>query len=287
MWLFLGLLTAFLTSLVDVLGRKALNRVDVYTMAWAWPFFSAVAIGPMVFFQPIPPLGPLFWPAALSSTVILTVSFVYYAKAIQSADLSLTVPMLTFTPLLLLITSPLMLRESPKFMGFWGIILIVIGSYLLNFKERANGYFAPFHSLWRVQGARYMLFVALLYSIGANVDKIGVQNSSPVFWIFTIYGLSAIPLSLIFWKKVVGRRSQLKRGLPLFILMGILGALANVVQMVAINMTIVPYLIAVKRTSVFITSLFGFWMFKESGFRERAWGAALMVLGVFVIAFSQ
>ena len=47
----------------------------------------------------------------------------------------------------------------------------------------------------------------------------------------------------------------------------------------------IPYLIAVKRTSVIMTSLFGFFLFKEKGVKERLAGTILMVLGVFILAF--
>ncbi|MCK5259579.1 MAG: hypothetical protein KAJ70_00825 [Candidatus Omnitrophica bacterium] len=57
--------------------------------------------------------------------------------------------------------------------------------------------------------------------------------------------------------------------------------------MIAIKMTLVPYLIAVKRTSVIMTSLFGLFLFKEKGLRERLIGVVLMVLGVLMISFFQ
>jgi len=54
--------------------------------------------------------------------------------------------------------------------------------------------------------------------------------------------------------------------------------------MFAVRLTLVPYIIAVKRTSVIMSSLFGFIIFKEKGLKQRLMGAALMVLGVFIIS---
>ena len=56
--------------------------------------------------------------------------------------------------------------------------------------------------------------------------------------------------------------------------------------MMAIDMTIVPYLIAVKRTSALMTTCYGLTILKEQGFKERMLGAALMVAGVFLLAFA-
>jgi len=52
-------------------------------------------------------------------------------------------------------------------------------------------------------------------------------------------------------------------------------------------MTKVPYVIAIKRTSVIMTSLVGFFLLKEKGIKERLVGISLMVVGVFLIAFTE
>ena len=54
-------------------------------------------------------------------------------------------------------------------------------------------------------------------------------------------------------------------------------------HMIAISMTLVAYLISVKRTSAIISVLFGTLLFKEKGFKERIWGAIIMVIGVLFI----
>ena len=56
--------------------------------------------------------------------------------------------------------------------------------------------------------------------------------------------------------------------------------------MMAINLTLVAYVIAIKRTSAIMSSLFGFWLFKEKGIKERLLGVVLMVLGVILITLS-
>ena len=57
-------------------------------------------------------------------------------------------------------------------------------------------------------------------------------------------------------------------------------------QMLAINLTLVAYVISIKRTSAIMSSLFGFWLFKEKGIKERLLGVILMVLGVVLITLA-
>jgi uncharacterized membrane protein len=53
--------------------------------------------------------------------------------------------------------------------------------------------------------------------------------------------------------------------------------------MIAISMTLVAYLISIKRTSAVISVLLGSLIFKEKGLKERILGSILMILGVLFI----
>ena len=132
-----------------------------------------------------------------------------------------------------------------------------------------------------------MLMVAVLYSFSANMDKIGVIHSSPIMWIFTLHGMMSLALGIVMISRTKDIRQQIKSAWPLLLAVGIFNGLALIFQMSAIKMTLLPYLIAVKRTSVIMTALFGFFLFKEKGLKERLIGTVLMVLGVFMISFLQ
>jgi len=54
----------------------------------------------------------------------------------------------------------------------------------------------------------------------------------------------------------------------------------------AINLALVAYVIAIKRTSVIMSVIFGWLIFKEKGIKERAAGSIIMLLGVFIILLT-
>jgi len=283
MWLFLAFLTALFTSLSDIFSRRIIHQIDVLVIAWGWAFFSLPFLYAYLLFQPLPELDATFWTALAVTTGILTVANILYFKAIHAADLSLSVPMLAFTPLFMMITSPLILGEFPRPMGLTGIMLIVIGSYILNFKNRRHGYWAPLKSLLKSPGPRYMLMVALLYSIGGNIDKIGIYHSSPFAWPAAVNSALALTIGLIVLRRVAHPWREIRHGWKYLLLMGLTISLAFICQMMALTLTLVPYVIAVKRTSIIMTSISGFVFFKEGGIRERLPGVILMVLGVALI----
>ena len=194
LWFIFAFLTALFEATKDVLSKKSLKDIDEYVVAWSLPCFALPFLLPILLFTAIPPLGERFWLALVTGGTLYAFTLVLYMKALKSSDLSITVPMLTFTPLFLLITSPLMVGEFPGIFGLIGIFLIVTGSYLLNInhskKSRSQGYrnryFAPFKALLKEKGPRLMLVVAFIWSMTANIDKIGLQNSSPLFWVIAV-----------------------------------------------------------------------------------------------------
>lgn len=285
-WVLFAFLTAFFESSKDVLGKRRLRDTDAYVVAWAWRFFALPFLLPLLFFTGVPELGPDFWWALLVGGVLNIVAAVLYMKAIQASDLSLAVPMVAFTPLFLLLTSPLLVGEFPAPLGVAGIALIVAGSYLMKAREGSRGFLAPFRALLAEKGPTLMLTVALIWSVTSNLDKIGLKNSSPLFWAVAInlfIALGMCPLAL--WRlRSEGR--LLPSGLRGLFAIGAAGGLVTVCQMTAISMALVPLVIAIKRTSTVMSVLWGHILFGESGLKERLSGVGLMTLGVLLIAFG-
>lgn len=281
-WFAFAILTAFFESLKDVSSKHSLKKLDAYLVAWMANVFAIIFLIPLLLFIGIPPIGAPFWIALLIGGSLNVVSFILYIKAIQIADLSLTVPLVALTPLFLLFTSPLIVHENPTIADAIGIILIVIGSYVLNLRERQKGYLAPLNALLQNRGSRYMLMVAFIWSITSNFDKIGVVNSSPLFWSTALYSYLAVGMFPIALYKSHQKFGQILPNFKPLILIGFFHAIGIVFQMTAVAYTLVTQVIAIKRTSALISVWLGHILFQEPGIQERLIGAAIMVLGVIV-----
>jgi drug/metabolite transporter (DMT)-like permease len=285
-WFILSILTALSESMKGVFGKKSLKSIDEYIVAWSLRLFSLPFLVPLLFFIEIPPLGIHFWTALFFAVIIVVVTSILYMRAIKHSDLSLVMPVVAFTPLFLLITSPLINGEFPTFFGLVGVLLIVVGSYALNIKEKQNGYAAPFRSLLKSSGPKLMLIVAFIWSIGANIDKIGVQNSSPIFWAISVNVLAALVMIPIVLHKSPHNIRQMPANAKTLIPIGLFSALMLVFQMTAINMTLVAYVISIKRTSAIFSVFFGYLIFREKDIRSRLVGTVIMIIGVLLITLS-
>ena len=129
-----------------------------------------------------------------------------------------------------------------------------------------------------------MLFVSAIWSVGANIDKLGLRASSPQFWIASVYTASSLALLPMLWRHAHGVRAQLRLAPGWLVAAGCLEAVGLVCQMHALTLTLVPYVIAVKRVSIVFAVLLGALFFGERDLMHRLPGALLMALGVFFIA---
>ncbi|WP_071516923.1 DMT family transporter [Geitlerinema sp. PCC 9228] len=285
-WFLLANCTAFSESLKDVFSKRNLRIFDGYFISWMFAALTFFFLLPLLLVVPIPPLGDRFGLALLASGSLNVLATLLYLHALQRSDMSLSLPMITLTPLFLLVTSPLIVGESPQVFDLVGVVFLVVGTYTLNFQVRKEGWLVPFQALLREAGPRFMLGVALLWSLTANFDKMGVQNSSPLFWAIASYGYIALVLSPIVWFKSKISWQQIWPQRFFLVAVGMFNALTVTCQMSAINLTTVVNVISIKRTSVLWGVLWGHLFFAEPGFKTRMSAALLMVTGVFFISIS-
>lgn len=288
-----AVLSALFEALRNVSGKLGLKDMDEYLVTWAFGFFALPFLVFPYLFMSIPSLGNQYWIALLSDGTLNVIATILQLKAIKNSDLSLTIPLLSFTPLFLLIMSPLILGQYPTLLGIIGVILIVIGSYVLNIKrrilttERRNSdYLDPFKAMVEKKGPKLMLIAAFLLSITSSIDKIGVLNSSPLFWAVSVHLFTSVTLAPVLIQEFRNHKKFTESDVRLLFAVGFFSALAIVTQFIAITMLLVPYVIAIKRTSAIISVLFGYLIFKEKGVKGRLVGSVIMVIGVVLITLS-
>ena len=285
-WLLFALLCSFFNALQQVSTRRTLRHVDQYVVVLSYFLFSMPFLWFSLWFVGVPSLKPGFWSACLWSIAINLVAFTLYIKALQLSSLALTVPFLAFTPLFLLPVAYVLRGERAGPQGWLGIMLIVLGAYVLNIKHRRRGWLAPFRAILKERGSVLMLIVAGLWSFSATIEKTAVLASSPVFYpaVFSLvfpflYG----PIAL--WGSRTPVRT-LKRRLHELVALGFLEGVMSIFQMMALQMSLVVYVIAVKRSGMVFAVLIGAVFLGEKEWREHLVGSLMMAAGVVLISLS-
>lgn len=285
MWMLFAILNPIVDASRSVFSKKASANVDSLLVSWINNFIPVLIFLPIPFFTEIK-INHQFISAVIISGTINTVATILYHRAISKGDISQVVPMLSFTPLFLLVSSPILVGETITAKGIIGIILIVVGSYLVNVNLKHDSILSPFKSLVKHKGTRYMLFVAMILSISANYDKKGITSSSVLQYLFFInlYILIGTTIFTLYKQKLILNALMIERK-NLF-MVGIITTIGYSVHMAAISMTYVAYVIAIKRTSGMISVILGYFFLNEQNIRERLLGSVIMFIGVlFIVLF--
>ncbi|MEL6938830.1 MAG: DMT family transporter [Cyanobacteria bacterium J06598_1] len=294
MWLVLASLTALFEACKDASGKQSLKTLDEYSVLFSFMAIGVVLMLPVLWVVGMPTVLPGFWLALLVGGSLNILAFTLYVRALKLADLSLTVPLVTLTPLFLLVTSPLLVQEWPTWADAVGVLLLVVGSYVLNLSLDANTdatgpsrWWTPILRMARNPGSRLMLCVAFIWSITSNFDKVGVLNASPLLWAIALFGVIAAGMvPFVFFRPQSRGLEPLMSQWKLLGITGVFSAIAITCQMLALPMTSVAQVIAVKRMSALLSVLIGHFFFGEKGLKERLLGAAIMVCGVVIMSLN-
>lgn len=287
-WFYFALLAALSESFKDLCSKHGLRTVSpqlasLAASATPIPFLLAI----LMFTGSMPTLGPQYLPALVLGGTLNVLALFQFMRALQASDMSLAIPFISFTPIFLLITSPLLVNDVPKIQDITGILCIVAGTYILHLQSTQQGWLTPLWALISQPGPRRMLSVALIYSFSSNFDKIGVQNSSPIFWSLSITTVMTAGFFIMF--RFVPRPTiptPLGQILGILLAIGLFQAMGLYFHNTALSLGSVPSVIAIKRTSILFAVLWGIVFLRERQGKERLAGATLMVLGMGVLALE-
>ena len=280
-WYTLSFICALSLATADGYTKKFFHTYN----GWELLIIPAVMLAPLMLVYPLPKVPAVFWGwmAILVPSEIL--AMLLYLLAIRDSPLHLTLPYLAFTPVFNVVTGFVVLGESVSARGLLGIVLVVGGAYLLNIRQLRNtkNLLAPLTAITKEQGSRLMLIVAVIYSLTSVAGKGAMQYATPLsFGVFYFTPIAIAMISVTAVNQPAALRVLIRQPAKnLFI--GALMAVMIVTHFLALSMTEVAYMIAVKRTSLLFGILWGAVLFKEHRLGQHLIAGALMVIGVALI----
>jgi drug/metabolite transporter (DMT)-like permease len=286
LWVALALVSAFSLATMDALTKKTLGEGEEYLVGWLRLILSAPVFAAVLIFTEPPRLDGTFYKAFLSAMPFEVLAFVLYIRALRVSPLSLTIPFLAFTPVFLIGVSALIAGESVSARGVAGIVLVAVGSYVLHVGRIGKGVLEPLKAIATEKGSVLMLSAAFIYSVTSSLGKVAINHSAPLFFgaaYFLVLALVYTPFAL----PGIRRAGISKSGMRTMLLVGVLNAAMVISHVLAISLAKVAYMIAVKRTSLLMSVLYGWFLFREEKIGERLPGAALMFAGLVLVVTAS
>lgn len=229
--------------------------------------------------------GSDYWLPGLSSTVINVAANLAFIEAVRRSPLSLTIPLLSLTPVFTAVLAIPLLGEIPEPRQWLGIGAVVVGAFWLNLGRGSVSFAQAWRAFVREPGSRLMVGVSLMWSLAMPLDKLAVTAAGPSFHGVVLNVGVAVALVLLATAR--GKLSEFGdlRHRPGLLVFGILiSVVALSLQLMAIKMVWVGFVETMKRgVGSFLALLWGRLIFDEAFDRQRFVAVAAMGLGVALI----
>lgn len=281
-WFVLALISSITLSLREFAVKKTGKDISSAFMSWGINFFTFLII--LVFNL----VGLNYQTITLSFVKILilaaimdSLATVLYFWAIKNGDLSKTIPMLCFIPVVQLFVTPILIHENLTVIGISGVLVVVSGSYILNI-QKAGGFLSPFKSVLKDKASMMMLAVACIWGVSSSFHKIGVQQTNALFWALAEIGLISVFLFPFALWTDKGNFSFPK--IKKTIWPTLFGTAAVMSYYYAISFGPVAYVSSVRRLGVLFTMVIGILVFREKINPLGFAGGTIMIAGAVIIS---
>ncbi|HYU34608.1 MAG TPA: DMT family transporter [Thermoanaerobaculia bacterium] len=290
---FLLVLAASVSSSGFDLFRKVLvKHLAPVPMVFLLATASVPLFGAAVLFGKPAPVDPSYWLPALGSVALNVVANLTFLEAVRISPLSVTVPLLSLTPVFTALLGFALLGERPAPLALAGIALVVVGAFWLNLgmtagsgEDTGGEPRSLARSFLSQPGAWLMAGTALLLSLTIPLDKLAVRRASPPFHgLVLTAGIALGALAVLIVQKRWRELAGLRRGWLPFVLALASSTLALGFQLVALKYVLVSLIETLKRgIGNLLAVILGRAVFGETVTPGKLAAALLMAAGVALI----
>ncbi|BAI80293.1 conserved hypothetical protein [Deferribacter desulfuricans SSM1] len=201
------------------------------------------------------------------------------STAYRYGEISSYYPIVSSSPVFVLIWAIVFLKEKLTISGSIAIFLIIAGVFFVGLVKYSKAE--------SIKGVYFSLLAALFYSFGAIIDKIGVSRKNFILYIYLLTLFMTIYM-YIFNYKFIGRGYSfyLKNYFWKILLGGFILFSSVFSYRYGLTMVNVSYAVFIRQANILFGLLFGYLIFREKIHRYKVVGAILIAVGVVIIKLN-
>jgi uncharacterized membrane protein len=265
---------------------------DKQIFIWWYEFFGSLLLLPIFIYflansQMPTTIGILI---GILSGLLHAVYWIFHGKAYETGDLSHVYPIMRSAPAFVLLFAVVFLQEKVTFVGVIGILLTVLGLYLISVKSISiKDLLGPIKSIFKERASQFALLTMVSVTIYSIIDKIGVGHVHPILFtfFFTFFGFTIFTPYILFIRKKKAIIDEWYNHKKRILINSILATSGYALILVAFSIERVSYVVGVRQLSVVIAVLLGGYLLKEKNKLIRIVASCFIFLGVFVISIAK
>ncbi len=282
-WYYLVLISAALMGFSSVLEKYMLK--DEHASAYSASFSIITALMALVF-VPFADFNISLYAVALVFliSVVSTVSYILTARVYKHGNISVSSPILSSLPQLLIVVFAFMfLSERLSFVQYMSIAVMIIAAYLLLFKANSRKR-AAFDKKKYV----YELIVVIaLMAIGGVLLKYLLFYITPYTYIVLVEAFMALDMT-VYMQLRYGGVKEIAHNMRIYrkplLAIAVITMTYRITYYVAVSTTYVSLASPLRNTlSVVVTVLLGGMLFKEGNIARKLALAAVMLTAVYFL----
>jgi drug/metabolite transporter (DMT)-like permease len=226
--------------------------------------------------------GPGYWVPALASVILNIIANLLFLEGMRIAPISVTVPLLSLTPVFATLLAIPLLGERPNSGHTLGILLVVGGAIFLHWRRSGGQASQQQGSL---KGALMVALTAFLWSLTIPLDKMSVERgNAPFHGIVLTAGVAVGVLAVLVFQRGLGDLGAVRRVPGTYVLALVVSSLALALQLLALPQVFVGTVETLKRGIGNVAALVsGRIFFHEPVTLRKLWAVVLMAVGVALI----
>lgn len=245
----------------------------------------AVICLPLLYLFDPSSLPLFFWTNIFFAALLDMAGTVFLVMSLSKTDLSVFGPLNAYKVVVSMILAMIFIGEVPNLQGFFGVAVIVAGSYFL-FPAKTTQQ-SRIWTLFKDRGVQYRFLSILLFSIGTLPLKTAViaggALATTVFW--CLFGLPLAAMTQWFFIKgnIQKNITKARDDIRPFIYLGCLIFLMQYMTMLVFSQLLVAYSLALFQLSMVLHVFLGYRIFNEKHVWRRLSACLVMVAGSLLV----
>lgn len=293
-WIISALLAAIITSAFSIVEKKTLRKEHAMEFSAVLAIFAMLITAPLFFIVEKNSLNLTSIYLIFGASFFCAVGFLFVAKALRHIAISVTSPFTVFSPLFTAFAAFLLLGEKINLVQGAGIVILIIGAYILESHSHQN-ILEPFKHIFKSKYIRYVFVSIIMYALASILDKkilgspadgglgIPVLTYMPLVHFFIC--VNFIIMMLLFHDGFKGMADGIEKNWKWVFVVAVLLVGSRLAYQYAVSLpgVLVTLVVPIKRLSALFSTIVGGKLFHEEGILRKALACGIMIIGAVLI----
>ncbi|MEC9492307.1 EamA family transporter [Flexistipes sp.] len=266
--------SALMHSLWNVILKKSNNK---YLFNYQMHFlnFCIMTFAYIVFFREYMFFDLRAVVLAFCAALFFTGYHLFLSTSYRYADASMVYPVTTSSPIWVVLWAAIFLHEKITLLGLLGIVITLVGVLIINSSKTSD--------IKLDKGIVFAFISAFFYSVGAIVDKVGVDVGNFILYVYSLTFFMTFFMYMYSARRFTNHLEHFKANIRYLLAGSIILFMSFFVYRLGLIFVQVSYATALRQVNALFGVLLGVLFLKEKFSYKRLAGSIVIIVGMLIL----